>query len=447
MTAVRIRTAAVPEHPAFRLMLIVLVAACVGRGALAQTVVPSAQRTVERAQGGHPPPRDLTFGHLTTVDGLSHNTVVDILQDRRGFMWFATAEGLSRYDGHAFVVHKHNPDDPGSISDNAIRDLIEDDDGYLWVAAYPGVNKFDPTTERTTRYVHDPKNPNSLSGHSVESILRDSRGDLWFGTSETGLDRFDPATDTFTHYRNDSDGQFVGRITHVIEDSRRDIWFVGERGLFHLNPQTGHITRPPATVHGLAADYVSEDDAGNLWMLAYSPIVGLVKYDRHAERLSQYPLGAGAAGQPSSKLLDDGGNGFWVASSQGLYYFDRRTERLARLFRRDETDPNSLNDNSVVSIHRDRSGLLWVGTANGGLNILNFQQQQFGHYKHRPAEPNSLSHGRAMALFHEPDGALWVGFFPRALDRVDRVTGNVTHYVPRARSHTALGEAGDLNSI
>ena len=298
-------------------------------------------------------------------------------------MWVATAT-LNRYDGHGFVVHKHNPDDAGSISDNAIRDLMEDDHGYLWVAAYPGVNKFDPTTERTTRYVHDPKNRNSLSGHSVESILRDSRGQLWFGTSETGLDRFDPATETFTHYRNDSDGQFVGRITHVIEDSRRDIWFVGERGLFHLNPQTGHMTRPPATVHGLAADYVCEDNAGNLWMLAYAPIVGLVKYDRHAERLTTYPLGAGAAGQPSSKLLEDGGNGFWVASSLGLYYFDRRTERLATLFRRDETDPRSLNDNSVVSIYRDRSGLLWIGTANGGLNILNFQQEQFGNYRHRP---------------------------------------------------------------
>ena len=447
MTAAPIPTPRRLDCLAFRLVLMVLVAACGGQRALAQTVLSGSHRTIERAQGGHPPLRDLKIAHLTTDDGLSHNTVVDILQDRRGFMWFATAEGLNRYDGHAFVVYKHNPDDPGSISDNAIRDLMEDDHGYLWVAAYPGVNKFDPTTERTTRYVHDPKNRNSLSGHSVESILRDSRGYLWFGTSETGLDRFDPATETFTHYRNDSDGQFVGRITHVIEDSRRDIWFAGERGLFHLNPQTGHITRPPATVHGLAADYVCEDNAGNLWMLAYSPIVGLVKYDRHAERLTKYPLGAGAAGQPSSKLLDDGGNGFWVASSLGLYYFDRRTGRLARLFRRDETNPSSLNDNSVVSIYRDRSGLVWIGTANGGLNILDFQQEQFGHYTHRSADPNSLSSGRAMALYEEPDGVLWVGFFPRALDRVDRATGQVTHYVPGPPNLNALGQGGDINSI
>src|SRR6185436_11156266 len=182
-------------------------------------------------------------------------------------------------------------------------------------------------------------------------------------------DRFYPSTGIFTHYLKDSDGRFVGEITDVIADSHGDIWFVGERGLFHLNPQTGQITRPPATI-GLAADYVYEDSAGDLWMLSYSPIVGLVKYDPEAERLTKYPVGAGAVGVASSNLLADGQIGFWVPSSQGLYYFDRRTERLTRLFHQDGTDTDSLNDNGVVSVYRDRGGLLWVGTENGGLNLL-----------------------------------------------------------------------------
>ena len=112
MTVVRIRTAAVPEYQAFRLMLIVLVAACAGHGALAQAVVPSGQRTIQRAEGGHPLPRDLKFSHLTTKDGLAQDHVVAILQDRQGFMWFATGEGLNRYDGNSFVVYKNDPNDP-----------------------------------------------------------------------------------------------------------------------------------------------------------------------------------------------------------------------------------------------------------------------------------------------------------------------------------------------
>ena len=138
-------------------------------------------------------------------------------------MWFATREGLNRYDGNAFVVYKNKADDPESLSANRIEDLIEDDQGYLWIATYTGgVNKFDPATERFTRYRHDPGNPNSLIADSVNSIARDKRGFLWFGTEASGLDKFDPSTGAFTHYLNDNDGQFVGRITKVIE-SRQGI--------------------------------------------------------------------------------------------------------------------------------------------------------------------------------------------------------------------------------
>ena len=87
---------------------------------------------------------DLRFTHLTTNDGLSQGYVVDILQDRRGFMWFATRDGLNRYDGYTFVVYKHNPNDPGSLSSNFLQDLMEDDHGYLWIATNTGVNQIRP---------------------------------------------------------------------------------------------------------------------------------------------------------------------------------------------------------------------------------------------------------------------------------------------------------------
>lgn len=259
--------------------------------------------------------RYLKFAHLTTNDGLSQGYVTAILQDRRGFMWFATRDGLNRYDGNAFVIYKNNPADPGSLSANFIQDLLEDAHGYLWIATNNGVNKFDPKTERFTRYLHEPANRNSLSSAYVISIAQDSRGCLWFGTEESGLDKLDPATGFFTHYRNDSDSQFVGRITHVIEDRHQDIWFVGDRGLFHLNQQTGQIIRPPAARNGVSAESLFGDETGNLWMLTHSPIAGLVKYDPHTGRLTKYPLSAAAAG-----VLASGMNGarlvasFWLTA-------------------------------------------------------------------------------------------------------------------------------------
>jgi ligand-binding sensor domain-containing protein len=185
----------------------------------------------------HADVRHLKFSHLTTNDGLSQGYVTAILQDRRGFMWFATRDGHNRYDGNTFVVYKNNPNDPTSLSSNFIQALMEDDYGELWIATNAGVNRFDPTIERFSRYFHDPKNPNSIAGAYVTSIARDNRGYVWFGTETSGLDKFDPRTGTFTHYRNDSAGQFVGRITQVIADRQGEIWFVGERGVFHLDQQ------------------------------------------------------------------------------------------------------------------------------------------------------------------------------------------------------------------
>ena len=428
-------------------MLIVLVAACGGQPARAQSAAPGGQPVLRDAAGGRPLPRDLKFSHLTTKDGLAQDNVVAILQDRRGFMWFGTGQGLNRYDGNSFVVYKNDPKDPGSLSHNFIRTVFEDDRGYLWVAAYPGINRFDPRTERTTRYLHDPKNPKSFSGDSLASVTADSRGHLWFATLDSGLDRFDPATETFTNYLNDSAGQFVGWVRRVIEDKRGEIWFVGDRGLFHVNVQTGQVTGPAPIITGLAVYDVYEDSHDDFWLLASSPTVGLLKYNRQTKRFTEYPLGAGATLVEGSTLLADGPNGFWVPSSLGLSYFDRRTERFAGLFQHARTDPDSLSDNSVTSIYRDRSGLLWVGTANGGVNILDLRQRQFSHYTHRPAEPDSLSPGKVSALHEDSDGVLWVGSFPRALDRLDRKSGRITHYVPGADSRDSLSKGPEVNFI
>ena len=433
---------------AFRLMLIVLVATCGGQGALAQTGVPGALPSGHRPIERHvalPPVRNLKFAHLTTNDGLSQDRVFAIMQDRLGFMWLSTGEGLNRYDGHSFVVYKNDPRDSGSLSDNGTGDVFEDKQGFLWVAAYPGINKFDPRTERSTRYVHDPANPNSFGSHSVSSIGADSRGHLWFGTMDDGLDRFDPAAETFTHYRNDSAGRYVGWVRRVIEDREGEIWFVGDRGLFHVNQQTGQVARAAPTVERLTAFDVFEDSTGDFWLLATSPIVGLIKYDRRTGRFAEYPLDAGAIVLDSSKLLDDGGNGFWVPSALGLYYFDRRTARLTRHFQHDETDPNSLSDNSVISLYRDRSGLLWVGTANGGVNTLDLRQERFTQYSSRPSEPESLASAKVTAIHEDADGVLWVGLFPRALDRVDRHTGRITHYRPGTGN--SLRKGNELNTI
>jgi signal transduction histidine kinase/ligand-binding sensor domain-containing protein len=416
----------------------------------------SPGRKNSQAQGGHAWVRDPKFTHLTTNDGLSQGYVTAILQDRRGFMWFATRDGLNRYDGYTFVVYKNDPNDTGSLSSNFLQDLMEDDEGYLWVATSTGVNRFDPSTERCTRYLHDPDSRDTLGGFSVKSVVQDGHGYLWFGTEDGGLDKLDPRRGTFIHYRDDSEGRFVGRITQVIEDGHGDIWFTGERGLFHVDQQNGQVTRRPPASNALSADSVYEDADGDLWLLANSPVAGLVRYDRRAERLTSYPLPQRATGALASTtsggslngiLAADGEDGLWVPSSEGLSYFDRRARRFTYRFRHDEVNPHSLDSDAIFSVYQDRGGVLWVGTENAGLNILNFRQRQFVHHMHRPADTSSLSPGRVKAILQDPDGVVWVGLFPRALDRLDQKTGQVIHYLPREGNEKTLGPGTNVNSI
>jgi signal transduction histidine kinase/streptogramin lyase len=200
---------------------------------------------------------------------------------------------------------------------------------------------------------------------------------------------------------------------------------------------------------------VYEDEVGDLWMLADSPLVGLVKYDRRNGRLTKYPLGARTVGVMASTenggsangtLMADGQSGLWVPSSRGLFYFDRRAERFTYLFKHDESDPDSLDSDTVMSVYRDRGGVLWVGTEHAGLNILNPRQELFGRFVHRPTERNSVSPGRVKAIYQDPEGILWVGFFPRALDRLDRQTGQFTHIAPTP-GETKLGEGTNVDAI
>jgi PAS domain S-box-containing protein len=410
----------------------------------AQVSKTSASAVVADISSASPP---LRFTHLTTDNGLSQGRVFAILQDRQGFMWFATRDGLNRYDGNTFVVFKHNPEDPASLSSNYILSLLEDNQGCLWAGTENGgVNRFDPATERFTRYRHDPQNSNSLSGDMVRCIVQDHRGHLWFG-GDTGLNQFDPATETFTRHPNDSAGQPIGLINAIVADRHDDIWFACDRGLFHLDLQSKQITRPPAAPDRMSAVSIHEDKAGNLWLPVESPIAGLIKYDRQTEQFTSYALEAGAVGPELSNLLDDGQDGFWMPSNQGLYHFDRQTGRFTRRFQHDESNPESLTDNRVLSLYRDRAGLLWVGTMDGGINILNFRQDQFGCCRHDPTKTNSLSPGRVCAIYQDTNGVVWAGFRPHALDRLDRTTGQITHYLPGPDSENTLSQGNYLVGI
>ncbi len=190
---------------------------------------------------------DLEFQTITQEDGLPSNLVYCTLQDHKGFMWLGTAVGLAKYDGYNYTNYYPNPDyTPTTLGTNRVIAMTEDKAGNIWFGTLEGgFGKFDPTTERFKRYEFNKDKPNGLSHNAVRSIfieqLPDKKEILWLGTGD-GLDRFDPATEQFTHYKSNKDDPTTlsSNKVSVFHQDKTGIFWIGtdDGGLNKFDPQT-----------------------------------------------------------------------------------------------------------------------------------------------------------------------------------------------------------------
>ncbi|HNO12298.1 MAG TPA: two-component regulator propeller domain-containing protein, partial [bacterium] len=145
---------------------------------------------------------EISFSHVTTKHGLSEGSVHTILQDRRGFLWFGTQDGLNRYDGYTFVTYRQGTQ-LYALSDNFIYTLCEDTSNGIWIGTFnQGLCRFDRVRESFTVFKHDSTDATSLSDNTIRALYRDRKGSLWIGTFRGGLDQM-TADGKFKHYRHD----------------------------------------------------------------------------------------------------------------------------------------------------------------------------------------------------------------------------------------------------
>ncbi|NNE43703.1 MAG: hypothetical protein HKN12_05825, partial [Gemmatimonadetes bacterium] len=153
---------------------------------------------------GEPRP-DLEFQRVSLEDGVSHNLIYAIHQDRTGFLWFGTMYGLVRYDGRQYVAYRHDPDDPASLSTDDIVCIAEDAAGHLWVGTFGGgVNRLDPATGQVRRFLPAGPDSSRLSDGVVWDLACAPDGTVWVGT-RGGLDRIDPTSGRVTRFAADPD--------------------------------------------------------------------------------------------------------------------------------------------------------------------------------------------------------------------------------------------------
>jgi signal transduction histidine kinase/ligand-binding sensor domain-containing protein/DNA-binding NarL/FixJ family response regulator len=376
---------------------------------------------------------DIRFTALTGEDGLSSGNVYGIAQDNRGFLWFATGDGLSRYDGYSFRVYRFDRGNPNSPSNNSIVAILQGQGNILWLATTGGgVDRFDPATETFTHYSHDPANPNSLSGNHISKygLYEDRQGALWIGAVDNGLNRLDPATGTFTRYRHDpqdTNSLSSNGIESVYQDSDGMMWIgTSDAGLNRLDPVSGQVTRyvpNPDDPHALPDMYVHgvyEDRAGTFWVGTEK---GFGVLDRQTGQFTRYVI---APDQPDTASLnaivqfhEDSMGNLWLGTGgAGILKFDRQQQRIVQ-YKNDPANSHSLRNNFISAFHEDPSGTLWVGTLGGGANVFSTRPPKFAHYKREADNANSVADNFILSIFEDQTGIVWIGN-DRTLNRWDR---------------------------
>jgi ligand-binding sensor domain-containing protein/two-component sensor histidine kinase len=361
------------------------------------------------------------FEKITTDNGLSHKEVYQMIQDKRGFLWFLTGNGLNRYDGYSFKVYSYDPTDSNSLTAGWFYSLVQDKNGIMWMnSESEGIYSFNPVTEKFVHYRHNVADSNSLMDDATTGLVADRSGNIWISTL-IGLDKLNPRANVFTHVTRQSYKQtnlsnnYISAIT-IDEDD--NLWLVtATPGLDYFNTQTQHLIQH--------FNFGSSSDPMEDWNI--------------------HPYGANA-----------GRNGnIWIGSrTNGFYCYNTRTKKIDH-YAHDKSNPFSISNNGVYKVFEDKNGNLWLGTdAEGG--TLEFYDRTTSKFYHRSLE--DIQH---LDFLEDNSGKIWIctmnGIYTSSpqLKKIESyihndndihsLSGNIVYAFMRDRSGTLLIGANTVN--
>jgi ligand-binding sensor domain-containing protein len=393
---------------------------------------------------------DVTFQQIFLQHGLSQSIVKCILQDRKGFMYFGTEDGLNRYDGYKFLVYRYNPEDTNSISYNDINCLYEDNTGIIWIGTFnAGLNRFDMSKKSIRRFLQDGNNSNSLSHNNIICICEDKSGNLWIGT-DNGLNRLNLKDkenkyfDFKKYFYEPENSKSINSnsINSLFTDREGNLWIGTGNGVCKLTRNNidkknfeferflfdGHNIANSITVRAIC-----QDKDRNLWIGSDHGLYKLTETNNKLPLISYYPLVNDRRSSVSNNdiyaLCFDNSGYLWIGTNGGGIILYDITRNKLTVYTNDPQDSRSLSYNEIRAIYKDRSGIMWVGTYGAGINKVTRGAREFFHFTHVPNETNSLSHPIIWSIYEDSDSVLWIGTHGGGLDRFDRKSSTYSHFV------------------
>ena len=372
------------------------------------------------------------FKNLSIRNGLSQNTVNAILQDRKGFMWLGTKDGLNRYDGLSFRKFKHDAANPRSIGNSFITSLYEDFNGNIWVGTDAGVYIYYPEKEAFEEFDCQSLEKTRIE-RSVSMIAGDKQGRVWIAVEAQGMFCYDTRQKLLRNYPL---SEISSNIKCFTFDSGGTLWlgFYGD-GLYYSKDNL-------ATVHpyGSPEDGKREFEGGVITKIVqgnYNCLyIGSVK-----EGVSELNL---TSGQVRNLLaIDESGesifcrdllpysdNELWIGTESGIYIYNLRTAQFIHL-RASLYDSYSLSDNAIYALYKDREEGLWIGSYFGGVDYYPRQYTYFAKYYPKNIA-NSLHGKRVREFCRADDGTLWIGTEDGGLNHFNPKTKEFHFFEPSA---------------
>ncbi|MCF3108123.1 histidine kinase [Niabella sp. CC-SYL272] len=362
------------------------------------------------------------FTHYQVDDGLSNNAVLCMMQDKLGFMWFGTRDGLNRFDGLSYKVFGNGPLDPNTIGSNAIMCLSEDTYKNIWVGTEKGLYVFDQLTEKFTQF---PK-----AGNGAIQALKVVDNKVYYITLYV-LYCFDIRTKALKTYT------FPNEVTAFSLFKDGALWITSTAGqVARYNPATDRFdnlynvfTKSRNTV-SQRIQSICEAGAGKI--LVGTSNEGLKLLDtKNGDYKDLLTYNVDRTDINVMDILNTGTDEYWIATQSGIYIMDLKSNQYSYISKQYE-DPYSLSNNIVQSLFEDRQGGIWVSTYFGGVNYFSTRQMIFKKYFPKKSEP-SISGYAVGEMKSDKNGKLWIATEDAGLNRFDPATGRFINFNPAVK--------------
>ena len=353
----------------------------------------------------------IRYKQVTIADGLTSDEVQKVLQDREGFLWFATRYGLCRYDGYQMIVYKSDLHHPNLLTSNDVLCLADDADGCMWIGTREGLNRLDRHTGEMRQWSY-PSIPNNL----ISCLLVTRKNEVWIGT-DAGLCRYVPEEDSIHVYDKHLTGGVLGRmpVKALYEDAEGDIWIgTWACGLFRYSPVSEKFYAYPQLNERNSAHVIYQDSKRNIWVAGWDSGLALLHHPKNMNKFSytRYTHQPGKETSLQDNIVyalteDVHSKSLWIGTRSGLSVMS--LEHPGSFTNYSPGKPGStLPCDEVNSLMRDRSDNIWMGSLGGGVLMVNTKPYPFT--SHEPDLTKDGIHTTAIrSLFADAGKNLWLG--------------------------------------